>query len=62
MKRPNANKNRLLSVKEAAGELRLCERTVYRLLRSGLLYGRRVGRSWRIPMVVTGNSPADPKI
>ena len=56
MKRSNANKYRLLSVKEAAGELRLCERTVYRLLRAGLLHGRRIGRSWRILMSTSKNA------
>lgn len=38
----------LFSVEEVASQLRLHPRTVYRLLESGRLRGRRVGRQWRV--------------
>lgn len=38
-----------LTVKEAADTLRVCEKTVYRWIRSGEVPAYRVGRSYRIP-------------
>lgn len=38
----------VLTVPEAARYLRIHEQTVYQLLRSGRLAGRKVGRAWRI--------------
>lgn len=40
---------RLLTVPEAAGYLRVSVATVYRLLRRGAMPGVKVGKSWRIP-------------
>ena len=39
---------KLYSVKEAAQILGVGERTVYRLLQSGELVGRKLGRGWKI--------------
>ena len=41
-------KPELLTLDEVAAYLRVHERTVYRLLRQGLLAGRKVGREWRV--------------
>jgi excisionase family DNA binding protein len=38
----------VLTVPEAARYLRIHEQTVYSLLRTGRLAGRKVGRAWRI--------------
>lgn len=39
----------LLTLPEVASRLRVHERTVYKLLRQGILPGRKVGRTWRVP-------------
>lgn len=39
----------VLTPKEAAEKLKLNEKTVLQLLRSGELPGRHLGRQWRIP-------------
>lgn len=42
----------LLTVKEAAHQLRVCERTVYRMLDNPgpmKLHATKVGQQWRIP-------------
>jgi len=39
----------LLTVKEVAGLLRVCENTVYNWIHSGKLRAFKVGRDWRIP-------------
>ena len=41
---------RYLTVKEAAGRLRVARETVYRWLRAGKLTAVRVGKEWRIPL------------
>jgi excisionase family DNA binding protein len=40
---------KLLTVAEVAGILRVSVRTVYNLLEAGALRGVRVGRAWRVP-------------
>jgi len=40
---------KLLTVPEVAGILRVSVRTVYNLLEAGALRGVRVGRAWRVP-------------
>jgi excisionase family DNA binding protein len=37
------------TVREAAHELNVCEQTIYRWLREGVLESRRFGRTIRIP-------------
>ena len=39
----------LITVREAAGFLRISARTVYRLIESGQLEAVRIGKQWRIP-------------
>ncbi len=44
-----AEPHHLLTVHEAAEYLRVCQRSVYRWLRTGRLRGYRAGGRWRIP-------------
>ncbi len=40
----------LVTVREAAGFLRISARTVYRLIESGQIEAVRIGKQWRIPL------------
>jgi excisionase family DNA binding protein len=42
----------VLTTAEAAALLRVCQRTVLRMIWSGSLGAQRVGRQWRIPASV----------
>lgn len=41
--------NNVLTVEEVAAELRIGRRQAYQLVRSGRLYGVRIGRTVRVP-------------
>ena len=45
---------KILTPAEVADVMRLNRRTVYKLLESGELRGRKVGRVWRIPQSAIG--------
>jgi excisionase family DNA binding protein len=45
---PNESRPRFVTVAEVAGQLRVSNMTVYRLIQSGQLPSTRVGRSYRI--------------
>ena len=44
-----AMRDNLVTVREAAGYLRISARTVYRLIESGQIGAVRIGKQWRIP-------------
>lgn len=39
----------VLTIEEAAGQLRVSERTIYDMVRAGKIEAFKVGRVWRIP-------------
>ena len=43
-------RDNLVTVREAAGFLRISARTVYRLIESGQIEAVRIGKQWRIPL------------
>lgn len=45
---PNESQSKFVTVAEVAGELRVSNMTVYRLIQAGQLPAVRVGRSYRI--------------
>lgn len=45
---PSNDRSRFVTVREVAGQLRVSNMTVYRLVQSGQLPAVRVGRSYRI--------------
>ena len=55
---------KMLTVAEVAGILRVSVRTVYNLLEAGTLRGVRVGRAWRVPEsaleALTAQGPGEP--
>ncbi len=48
MVQPGNDRSRFVTVSEVAGQLRVSNMTVYRLVQSGQLPAVRVGRSYRI--------------
>ena len=46
--RAHSDESELLTLPEVAARLRLCNNTVYRMCRKGVLPARKVGRQWRI--------------
>ncbi|MGH9114886.1 MAG: helix-turn-helix domain-containing protein [Acidimicrobiales bacterium] len=45
---PNESRSRFVTVAEVAGQLRVSNMTVYRLVQSGQIAAVRVGRSYRL--------------